>query len=216
MVYCTLIYGKDWHEKFARNIVEEAQKHNIYILTSHPEYFNGCEFVEKYSRTDFCYYEKLPWVFSLTKKLKQRVTYVDADWVFGLTNTFEGEDNTAYTNQLTKIYVKGLTPSDQEHIRDVFVKAVYPFDDNNYLSEKIISLPYVADKIDKMIEDIRHLQPFFESGFNAYTNLSKKFVRYKGVGTGYAEGAALTAVLDRYNIKYDSKRKLIRRKDRIL
>lgn len=26
MIYCTLIYGKDWHEKFARNIAESERK----------------------------------------------------------------------------------------------------------------------------------------------------------------------------------------------
>lgn len=216
MIYCTLIYGEDWHKKFARNIAEEAQNLDIYILTSHPEYFRDCRFVEKYSRPDFCYYEKLPWVFGLSKKLKQRVTYVDADWANGLIDKFQGEDDIAYTNQITDRYLDTLTFSDRQHIRELFLKADYPFVDEHYLSEKLISLPYVDEKIDKMVEDIKYLQPFFESGFNAYSNLSKKFRRYSREGKGYAEGAALTAVLDHHKIKYLSERKLIRRKDRIL
>lgn len=218
MVYCTLIYGKDWHEKYARTIREEAELNDIYILTSHPEYFNECRYVEKYPREEFSYYEKLNWVLSLVKKLKQRVTYIDADWVYNLAIEVEAEEDMVYTNQFSIAgrYLKNLTETGRQHLRDLFLEAKYTWEDNNYLSEKIISIPYMPDRLDKIIQDIVYLQPFFENTHNADSKLPRPYKRYVGVGVGFAEGAALTAVLDEHKIKYISKSNLFRRKDLLM
>jgi len=216
MIYCTLIYGKQWHEKFASNIVREAQTHDIYILTDHPEYFSECSNVTEYTRPVFSYYEKLNWVLALTKQLKQRVTYVDANWIFNLTDSINIEEDLIYTHRFSEISRLRITPKDRDKLRDLFVEAEYPWQDNEYISEKVISIPYLPKLIDKIIEDIKYLQPSFENVFDDKSNVGKKIKRYTEFGIGFLEGAALTAVANRYNIKYNCKKNLIRRKDLLM
>ena len=213
MKYCTFIYGKEWHEKFAANIVKECKSHDIYILTNMPEYFKGCEFVEEYTRPVFSYYEKLNWVLKLSKELKQRVTYVDADWVFNLTQGLENiDEEQIYTYRILQMSV--LT--DRKMLIDLFESADYPWNDDDYIPEGIISMPYLPDILDNVIADIEYLQPFWENTFTQETKVTKILKRYTKFGIGYAEGGALTAVAHKYGIKYSARKKLIRRNDLLI
>ena len=70
--------GKEWVDKH-KNIINNFSKYNkLHILTDSENEFKDCV-KEKYTRDVFSYYEKINFIFKLSKKYKERIYYLQLE-----------------------------------------------------------------------------------------------------------------------------------------
>ena len=70
MIYATMCIGKEWIEKYKETINNFSNKNKLHILTDEPIHFKNC-ITDEYTRDVFSYYEKINFIFKLSKKYKQ-------------------------------------------------------------------------------------------------------------------------------------------------
>jgi len=203
MIYATFITGKEYRDKYISQVQKEIVGKDIHILTDTPELFPNSK-TELYTRDVFSYYEKLLFLVRKVLERKERVTFIDCDWLKGLHLNFKLEKDTFYTYALFKFEEFQNRPFSMEGINmviDVLEKNNFTLKKDVYIGEAIMSLPY-SNKTESILQDLIYLQADWENKFNQnIVTENRKLKRYASYGVGYGEGGALTAVLQKYNVK---------------
>ena len=202
MIYATMCIGKEWIEKYKETINNFSNKNKLHILTDEPIHFKNC-ITDEYTRDVFSYYEKINFIFKLSKKYKQRIYYIDADWIGSYNTDIKVNDNNlyTYTNFLLddeNIWTKFFTSKEIKIKENILSKIGIDRELKDYIGEALILFPY-NENIDMIIDDSKILQEYLENEYNKSSITSSRLDRYKK-GIGYAEGWGLTALVTKYNI----------------
>ena len=205
MIYATMIVGEEYCKRYYSQVLGVSRKSELYILTDHPELFPECNTIQ-YTKEVFSYYDKLIFLAELTLDKKQRVTFIDCDWLKKVGTSIVIKEDTFYTYWVYKLSsLKGKTL----HMFgvDLMIKVLeengYKVDYEDYIGEAVLSLPY-SNKVISILEDLKVLQRPWEKAFSQTLNTKHStLLRYAGYGVGYAEGGALTAVLRKHKVPYE-------------
>ena len=202
MIYATMCIGKEWIEKYKETINNFSNKNKLHILTDEPIHFKNC-ITDEYTRDVFSYYEKINFIFKLSKKYKERIYYIDADWLGSYDTNIKVDDDSlyTYTNFLLdeqNIWTKFFTSKEWKIKETILSKIGIDGELKDYIGEALILFPYNKN-IDMIINDSKILQEYLESEYNKSSITSSRLDRYKK-GIGYAEGWGLTALVTKYNI----------------
>ena len=102
MLYATVCHGAEFIEKYSLSINEVGKVDDVFVLTDQPKNFPNCnilEYEEFMGSKKFMYTCKLDLIFHLLKQLKQRVNYVDADFLnLSFDKSLVKDDNTLFTS----------------------------------------------------------------------------------------------------------------------
>jgi hypothetical protein len=203
MIYATFITGEEYGPRYAQQVIREVKGKDVHILTDKPELFPECK-TELYDKEVFSYYDKLTFLVRKVLERKQRVTFIDCDWFSGLHEGFDMEPDTFYTYALFKFKDFEKKPFAMEGINmviDVLEKNNFNLKRDVYIGEAIMSLPYL-DCAQNILDDLYTLQVDWEAKFNQNVKTDNQSIsRYARYGVGYGEGGALTAILQKYNVK---------------
>ena len=202
MIYATMCIGKEWIDKYKETINNFSNKNKLHILTDEPIHFKNC-ITDEYTRDVFSYYEKINFIFKLSKKYKQRIYYIDVDWLSSYNTDIKVNDNNlyTYTNFLLddeNIWTKFFTSKEIKIKENILSKIGIDRELKDYIGEALILFPY-NENIDMIIDDSKILQEYLENEYNKSSITSSRLDRYKK-GIGYAEGWGLTALVTKYNI----------------
>jgi len=202
MIYATMCVGSKWTTKYQHIINAFSSKNHLEVLTDNIDIFDN-SYNTLYDRDIFSYFEKINFIFNLSKKYNQRITYIDSDWLVRYNTDIKYDDTSLYTYQIFDLYIESeLTKffyENEYHLRDTLLSHISSNESiKYYIPEALISLPKV-NEIDKMISDVKTIQPIVE---NYYTskNRNPRYYRYVKAGIGYAEGWAPSAICQKYNI----------------
>ena len=206
--------GSKWTTKYQHIINAFSSKNHLEVLTDNVDIFHN-SYNTLYDRDIFSYYEKINFIFNLSKKYNQRITYIDSDWLVRYNTDIKYDDITLYTYEIFDLYIESeLTKFFYEteyHLRDTLLSHISSNESiKYYIPEALISLPKV-NEIDKMISDIKTIQPILENIYNS-KNKNPRFSRYVKVGIGYGEGWAPSAICQKYYLPIDKvewKRKML-------
>ena len=84
MIFATVCHGELFTKRYSYEINKVAKTDTVYVLTDKPEAFSNC-IVRDYDTfmgtSQFTYYSKLLFLFALLEELKERINYVDADFL---------------------------------------------------------------------------------------------------------------------------------------
>lgn len=202
MIYATMCIGKEWIEKYKETINNFSNKNKLHILTDEPIHFKNC-ITDEYTRDIFSYYEKINFIFKLSKKYKERIYYIDVDWLSSYNTDIEVNDDNlyTYTNFLLddeNVWTKFFTSKEIKIKQNILSKIGIDGELKDYIGEALILFPY-NENIDMIIDDSKILQEYLENEYNRSSITSSRLDRYKK-GIGYAEGWGLTALVTKYNI----------------
>lgn len=202
MIYATMCIGKEWIEKYKETINNFSNKNKLHILTDKPMHFKNC-ITDEYTRDIFSYYEKINFIFKLSKKYKERIYYIDVDWLSSYNTDIEVNDDNlyTYTNFLLddeNVWTKFFTSKEIKIKQNILSKIGIDGELKDYIGEALILFPY-SENIDMIIDDSKILQEYLENEYNKSSITSSRLDRYKK-GIGYAEGWGLTALVTKYNI----------------
>lgn len=202
MIYATMCIGSDWVNKFKNSINNFANKHSLYILTDLPNEFPSCNTII-YERDEFSYYEKINLILKLLEIHKERITYIDADWLNKYNTDISFSDNCLYTYQIFHLNQKPLISFFPEGELQKVNKIVNLIGleqfGNTYIPEAVLSFSYF-DKFDKIKQDFNIIQKPIEDIYNKQTPIRTALRKYSKYGIGYGEGLAITAIADKYNL----------------
>lgn len=202
MIYATMCIGKEWIEKYKETINNFSNKNKLHILTDEPMHFKNC-ITDEYTRDIFSYYEKINFIFKLSKKYKERIYYIDVDWLSSYNTDIEVNDDNLYTYtnfllDVENVWTKFFTSKEIKIKQNILSKIGIDGDLKDYIGEALILFPY-SENIDMIIDDSKILQEYLENEYNKSSITSSRLDRYKK-GIGYAEGWGLTALVTKYNI----------------
>ena len=202
MIYATMCIGKEWVDKHKKIINNFSKYNKLHILTDSEDEFKDCV-KEKYTRDVFSYYEKINFIFKLSKKYKQRIYYIDADWIGSYNTNIKVDDSSlyTYTNFLLneKNVVTDFFTEKEWKIKETILSKIGINEElEDYIAEALILFPYNKN-IDMIIDDSKILQEYLENEYNKLSITSSRLDRYKK-GIGYGEGFGLTALATKYKI----------------
>jgi len=202
MIYATMCIGKEWIEKYKETINNFSNKNKLHILTDKPMHFKNC-ITDEYTRDIFSYYEKINFIFKLSKKYKERIYYIDVDWLSSYNTDIEVNDDNLYTYtnfllDVENVWTKFFTSKEIKIKQNILSKIGIDGELKDYIGEALILFPY-SENIDMIIDDSKILQEYLENEYNKSSITSSRLDRYKK-GIGYAEGWGLTALVTKYNI----------------
>jgi len=202
MIYATMCIGKEWIEKYKETINNFSNKNKLHILTDEPMHFKNC-ITDEYTRDIFSYYEKINFIFKLSKKYKERIYYIDVDWLSSYNTDIEVNDDNLYTYtnfllDVENVWTKFFTSKEIKIKQNILSKIGIDGELKDYIGEALILFPY-SENIDMIIDDSKILQEYLENEYNKSSITSSRLDRYKK-GIGYAEGWGLTALVTKYNI----------------
>ena len=198
MIYATMCIGDKWIQKHKESIIGFGKNNKLFVLTDNPNEFLECNTIQ-YERDIFSYYEKINLVLKLLLKYKERVTYIDADWIGSYDTNHNLDDNSLYVYNIFSLdeppmiyYFDGDT---KKYIEEISKTNIGDW----YIPEAIISFPYL-ENINDIKEDFDNLQiPIENSSSVFYKEDSTK--RYESVGIGYGEGWAITSVVIKHKLE---------------
>ena len=219
MIYATMCIGEEWCKKYSDDINKLGSKKTTHVLTDFPKYFDKCK-VKKYNRDIFSYYEKLPFTLNLMIDSKDRVVFVDADFVHSdeikglVDNRYNLDKESVYSINIydTKSFPKSFVLSNPSYtelmnIYDSYNYELFP----KYLHERLFSLPYKKNQTEQMLNEIVEMQTIFEERYykgrvwpDGHQNQ-----RWSDAGCGYAEGGALSIIVHNLNIPTIKLKKLL-------
>ena len=201
MIYATMCIRSDWISKYKDSINRFAKQNKLFVLTDDETYFENCETIS-YTRNIFSYYEKINLILNLLKKYKQRITYVDSDWLQYYDTKIKITDESLYTYEIFNLNYPPLSDlfkkTESKIIKELYSKIGLTTDDDWYVPEAIISFPYHKE-LSEIIKDFKILQEPLENIYNK-TPIRETLERYSDAGIGYGEGWAITAIVQKYNI----------------
>lgn len=204
MVYATMCIGEKWVDRHQRCINEFGKVNKIFVLTDIPTKFPNCETI-LYTRKIFSYYEKINLILQLSKEYKERIYYIDADWVAQYDTNLKVDSESIYSyinfdlrddppNPLTVYFTETEKQVQKSILKKIGVDKLLV----DYLGEAILLFPY-KENIDEIIADSKILQTYLEDIYNNTSITNLRLNRYKK-GVGYAEGWGITALAVKYNI----------------
>ena len=202
MIYATKCIGEEWNSKYVNSVNKFCKKNDLHILTDNNTLFlNGICY--PYQRDVFSYYEKINHILNISEKYKERVTYIDSDWLEAYDTKNKLDNDSLYTYSIFNIFKKPVSNyiSVEQHpqIKENFKKINHEVLEDWYIPEAIISFPYRED-LSVIKKDFNILQPPHEKMFNTKPH-RREVTRYSRVGVGYGEGLAITAIASKYKIK---------------
>ena len=202
MIYATMCIGKEWIEKYKEAINHFSKNHTLHILTDDTSLFSNSICYE-YTRNIFSYYEKINFILKLSKKYKERIYYIDVDWLSSYNTDIKLTDNAIYTyrnfilnekNAVTAFFTETELLIRKTILSKIGINKTL----KDYIGEALIIFPY-NENIDNIISDSKILQKYLENLYHKESITKKRLNRYKK-GIGYAEGWGLTALVTKYNI----------------
>lgn len=200
MIVCTLCVGDYFVKQNYEQINEQGKIHDIHVLTDKPEYFQNHINIYHYNRNIFSYYEKITFCLDIISKLKKRVLYCDADWVYSLKNNLELDEESFYysagwTHDETAFSF--LSEFQRNEVYNKFNNSGYNIKDLLYYHEALFSFPY-SDNIDVVIDENKKLQVVAENIFNSelVKNSPDRIKKYGDTGIGYGEGFSISYLVE--------------------
>jgi hypothetical protein len=227
MLYATVCHGAEFIEKYSLSINEVGKVDDVFVLTDQPKNFPNCnilEYEEFMGSKKFMYTCKLDLIFHLLKQLKQRVNYVDADFLnLSFDKSLVKDDNTLFTSIVVPHNNTALTKThfDNKTYEDfvTFMKKnnLDVYDENYaYITEAFLSFPYLDNTLE-IASRSKELQAqvleVFNQDTDKWSNTALK--RYAKVGSGFGEGSVVTILAKEFNINVEgvsSNRKLFKAK----
>jgi len=202
MIYSTMCIGKSWIEKFKNSINKFGKDNTLYILTDSPEEFPNCETI-LYTRNEFSYYEKINLILDLLETHKERITYIDADWLKHYNTNISFSDECLYTYQIFYLNTKPIMfffpEIEFKKINKIVNLIGLEKFGNTYIPEAVLSFPYF-NEFEKIKKDFNIMQNPIEDIYNKEVPVRTALRKYSKHGIGYGEGLAITAVADKYKL----------------
>ena len=213
MIFATVCHGELFTKRYSYEVNKVGKTDTVYVLTDQLESFTNCKVInyETFMGTSqFTYYSKLMLLFYLLEEYKQRINYVDVDF---LKTTFNKELVTGNTTLFTSVaidYNKTLLGQLDQN-RDKYKKWYEFLEQNNletkgekvftYVTEAFWSFPYL-DNIKDIANRARQLKTQMEEIFTTDPQHWKgtPLRRYAETGVGFGEGTAMTAIVQEFNI----------------
>jgi hypothetical protein len=205
MIYATTVVGKEFLKGYSEQVNKEGSSVKLFVQTDEPNLFPSCT-TTTYHKPIFSYYDKITFLLETVLKVKERVTFVDADWCSNLNPNSELSDDILYTwnlyefkdIELLQVYKAGKLMSNR-----VLKENNLPANENAFLGERLLSFPYIGtDKIKTMLSQLYDLQPKWEEAFSQSIRLDLKLKKYASVGVGYCEGGALLGIVENNSVNY--------------
>ena len=209
MLYATVCHGAEYIKRFSKAINKVGRIDTVHVLTDHPQYFDNCithQYEEIMGVSQFSYYSKITFLFKLLLQLKQRVNYVDADFLrVSFNKSIIVDNTTVYTSIIIQ---KDKTKLNLLNRRKDIYKAYFDFlskyelgNSFDYITEAFLSFPYLSN-IDEIASRSKELQAEIESIFNTKAANWKKteLNRYAKNGIGFGEGNAVTVLAKEFNL----------------
>ena len=176
MIFATVCHGPVFTKRYAYQVNKVGKKDTVYVLTDCPELFPDCitiGYKEFMGYSHFTYYSKLLFLFYLLEQLKERVNYVDADFLkINFNKDLITDNYSLFTNNVFT------------YVTEAFWS--FPYLDN------ISDITFRARELQVRIEEIFAKDPSHWSG----TPLK----RYAETGVGFGEGTAMSALVQEFNI----------------
>ena len=213
MIFATVCHGPVFTKRYAYQVSKVGKKDTVYVLTDCPELFPDCitiGYKEFMGYSHFTYYSKLLFLFYLLEQLKERVNYVDADFLKINFNKDLITDNYSLFTSIAVPYNKTIL-SALDSKRHKYIEWYNFLEENGletkgnnvftYVTEAFWSFPYLnnisditfrARELQVRIEEIFAKDPSHWSG----TPLK----RYAETGIGFGEGTAMSALVQEFNI----------------
>jgi hypothetical protein len=201
MIYATMCIGNEWVSKYKDSINRFAKQNTLFVLTDNISVFENCNLI-KYKRDVFSYYEKINLITHLLKNHKERITYIDSDWLQYYNTKIEFNDDSIYTYEIFDLKNPPLSDYFKETEYTIISKILSKVGvsiEGWYIPEAIISFPYHLE-LENIISDFNKLQTPLEEMYNTIP-IREAVQRYSETGIGYGEGWAITAIASKYNIK---------------
>ena len=213
MLYATVCHGAEFIKKFSKEVNKVGKVDTVHVLTDQPQYFDNCityQYEEVMGRSQFSYYSKLTFLFKLLLECKERVNYVDADFLKTIFNKELVVDNTTLFTSIAVPYNKTLLAKldfKKEQYREWYdlleevgleTKGESVF---TYITEAFWSFPYL-DNMSEIAKRANELQIRVEQIFakdpKHWSGTPLK--RYAQTGVGFGEGTAMSAIVNEFNI----------------
>ena len=202
MIYSTMCIGNEWVTKFKDSINKFGKDNTLYILTDLPEEFPNCETI-LYTRNEFSYYEKINLILDLLDTHKERITYIDADWLKHYNTNISFSDDCLYTYQIFYLNTKPIMfffpELELKKINKIVNLIGLEKFGNTYIPEAVLSFPYF-NEFEEIKNDFNIMQNPIEDIYNKEVPVRTALRKYSKHGIGYGEGLAITAVADKYNL----------------
>ena len=213
MKLCSVSVGKSFCEKYSQKVEKLApKKHELIILTDHPEYFDFCK-TELYTDNIFSYFSKNTFVSKICDEYKSDTLYVDIDSFHIIDSSiFNQEFNTSYFlyDKLWPNYTHSEINSLPTSILEYYGISGNLNIEN--IHEKIFYLPY-SSKIEKLNKDLMNIKKLWDN--ETITSEPKgNAVKYSKYGIGYGEGIPFSISLFMNGIS-TKKHRLIKQKTTI-
>ena len=205
MIFATMCVGKNSTSQYKHKLNLFSENHNLHILTDRPDLFNTAT-CYPYTRKVFSYYEKINFILKLSKKFKERITYIDCDWISEYDVNLKYDKISLYTYKIFSLKDENVVTDFFTEVELNLRKKLLPLIDTDgivdyYIPEALISLPYLKN-IDDIILDSKKLQIEIEKIYDK-KNKNPRFYRYVKSGIGYCEGWGISAICIKYNIPTD-------------
>jgi hypothetical protein len=215
MLYATVCYGPKFIERYNYEINQVGLTNTVYVLTDHPESFPNCitRSYEQFMGTEsFSYYSKILFLFSLLEELRERVNYVDADFLRTSFNKELVVDGSTLFTSIAIPYNRTILGNLDLHRQkydawyDYLHKHGLSTEKENaftYITEAFWSFPYL-DNIKQIACRARELQADMELIFKRDAEHWKKtpLQKYSKAGVGFGEGTAMTILVKEFNLDY--------------
>ena len=202
MIYSTMCIGNEWVAKFKDSINKFGKDNTLYILTDLPEEFPNCETI-LYTRNQFSYYEKINLILDLLDTHKERITYIDADWLKHYNTKISFSDDCLYTYQIFYLNTKPIMfffpELELKKINKIVNLIGLEKFGNTYIPEAVLSFPYF-NEFEEIKNDFNIMQNPIEDIYNKEVPVRTALRKYSKHGIGYGEGLAITAVADKYKL----------------
>jgi len=213
MIFATVCCGPVFTKRYSYQVNKVGKKDAVHVLTDRPELFPDC-ITEHYSEfmgySHFTYYSKLLFLFHLLEQLKERVNYVDCDFLkVNFNRDLITDDYSLFTSiavPYNKTPLSALDSKRHKYIEwyNFLEKNGLETKGNNvftYVTEAFWSFPYL-DNISDIAFRARELQVRIEEIFvkDPLHWSGTPLKRYSETGVGFGEGTAMSVLVQEFNI----------------
>ena len=213
VIFATVCHGPIFTKRYSQQVNKVGKQDTVYVLTDHPELFPDCitrDYLTFMGYSHFTYYSKLLFLFSLLEEKKERINYVDADFLKTIFNKELIVDDTTFFTSVAVPYnqtlLSRLDSNKQQYIE------WYNFLEENgletigenvftYVTEAFWSFPY-SENISKIADRAKELQTRIEHIFakDPLHWSGTPLKRYAKTGIGFGEGTAMSIIVKEFNI----------------
>ena len=200
MIYATMCVGDRWNDTHQSSINNFSKNKELHTLTDLPDRYENSYF---YKRDVFSYYEKINHIVNLLETHKQRVTYIDVDWLGSYDKLIKYDSSSLYTYWLIDTNtdrIKSLFNEDIDSLLDISKLINIETIPKKYIPEALISIPYIDDNTTQKIKsDFLTIQNPLEKLYGRVPR-RKEHSKWSKNGIGYGEGWAISLIASKYNL----------------